>query len=59
MTLISDGLDLMWIIKFYSFNLDLNRMMLILEFDLNVVNTCIYVPMENEVPSFTASKVTA
>ena len=32
-------------------------MMLILEYDLNVVN--IYVPMENEVPSFTTSKVTA
>ena len=31
-------------------------MMLVLEYDLNVVK--IYVPIENEVPSFTASKVT-
>ena len=42
---------------FYSFDLDLNPMTLILKLDLDMVKTYLYT--ENEVPSYSGSKVIA
>ena len=45
----------MWIMKFYSFNLDLDPMTLALKLDLDIIK--MYVYTKNEVLSFSGSKV--
>ena len=45
----------MWIMKFYSFALDLDPMTLVLKLDLDIVK--MYVYSENEVPSFGSSNI--
>ena len=45
----------MWIMKFYSFDLDLDPMTLVLKFDLDIVK--MYVCTKNEVPTFNSFKV--
>ena len=67
MAFILDAIDLwisiitcswiLWIMKFYLFDLDHYQMILVLKLDLDIVK--MYVCPENEVPSFSSSKVMA
>ena len=47
---------IMWIVKFNSFDIDLDSMYSALQLDLDIVKMQIYVCTENEVPTFSGSK---
>ena len=49
--------EIMWIMKFYLFDLELNLMIWVVKLDLDIVK--MYVCTETEVPSFHSSKIMA